>query len=98
MKEKFSASRISTKKTALLLAIARFIPDFFFLSLQSRCCDHRALALAFSIDKNEQEHDVPGPHRHVMCGVVRLVRDLRGLYRVSGGKYAWEAQITCCFP
>jgi hypothetical protein len=30
-------------------------------------------------------------------GVVRLVRDLRGLYGVSGGKCAWKAQITCCF-
>ena len=29
--------------------------------------------------------------------VVRLVRDLRGLYDVSGGKCAWKAQITCCF-
>ncbi len=30
-------------------------------------------------------------------GVVRLVRDLRGLCGVSGGKCAWKAQITCCF-
>ena len=68
--------------------------DFFAAPLLQQLFSSPRFNSANAETVGRQRQDAP--IRMDVC-VVRLVRDLRGLYGVSGGEWAWKAQITCCF-